>query len=136
MNPTELSDRLWTFAARIGKVVDALPNSRVGRHVAGQLVRCGTAAGPNYDEGCVGESRADFIHKIKIALKELVETRGWLKYIVIAKLLPIKKVQLIQVECEELCKILTSSVVTAKQNASAPEAVPISNRQSSIINRQ
>jgi four helix bundle protein len=104
--------------------------------VAGQLVRCGTAAGPNYDEGCVGESRADFIHKIKIALKELVETRGWLKYIIIARLLPAKKVQLIRDECDELCKILTSLVVTAKQNASNAESLPISNRQSSIINRQ
>src|ERR1043165_3159102 len=102
MNPAELSDRLWTFAARVGKVVDALPDSRLGRHVAGQLVRCGTASGPNYDEGCVGESRADFIHKIKIALKELVETKGWLKFIIISKLLPAKKVQLVRDECEEL----------------------------------
>ena len=131
MTPPELSDRLWTFAARIGKVVDALPDSRVGRHVAGQLVRCGTAPGPNYDEGCVGESRADFVHKIKIALKELVETRGWLKFITIAKLLPESKVQLVREECNELCKILTSSVVTAKQNAGL-----IKNRQSSIVNRQ
>src|SRR5688572_6480888 len=131
MTPPELSDRLWTFAARIGKVVDALPDSRVGRHVAGQLVRCGTAPGPNYDEGCVGESRADFVHKIKIALKELVETRGWLKFIIIAKLLPATKIQLLRDECNELCKILTSSIVTAKQNARS-----IQNRQSSIVNRQ
>jgi four helix bundle protein len=135
MNSSELSDRLWTFAARIGNVVDALPDTRLGRHVAGQLVRCGTASGPNYDEGCVGESRADFIHKIKIALKELVETKGWLKFIIIAKLLPPGKVQLLRDECEELRKILTSSIVTAKQNASKPPS-SISNRQSSIVNRQ
>src|SRR6476469_752671 len=92
MNPNELSDRLWKFAARVGKVVDALPDTRQGRHVARQLIRCGTAAGPNYDEGRVGESRADFIHKLKIALKELVETTGWLKFIVIAQLLPAKKI--------------------------------------------
>jgi four helix bundle protein len=134
MNPTELSDRLWTFAARVGKVVDALPDTRMGRHVAGQLVRCGTASGPNYDEGCVGESRADFIHKIKIALKELVETKGWLKFIIISKLLPATKVQLLRDECEELRKILTSSIVTAKQNA--PKSISITNRQSSIVNRQ
>src|ERR1043165_597844 len=63
MNPSELSDRLWQFAARVGKVVDALPETRLGRHVAGQLVRSGTAAAPNYDERRVGESRADFVHK-------------------------------------------------------------------------
>ena len=135
MTPNELSDRLWTFAARIGKVVDALPDTRLGRHVAGQLVRCGTASGPNYDEGSVGESRADFIHKIKIALKELVETRGWLKFITIARLLPAKKIQPLRDECEELKKILTSSVVTAKQNAS-PARSSISNRQSTIVNHQ
>jgi four helix bundle protein len=92
MNSDELSDRLWRFAARIGKVVDALPDSRMGRHVAGQLVRCGTAAGPNYDEGCAAESRADFAHKLSIALKELKETRGWLRFIPIAELLPEKRI--------------------------------------------
>jgi len=50
MTPQELSDRLWQFAARIAKVVDALPDTRVGRHVAGQIVRSGIAAAPNYDE--------------------------------------------------------------------------------------
>jgi four helix bundle protein len=79
MTPHELSDRLWKFAARVAKVVDALPETRTGRHVAGQLIRCGTAPGPNYDEGRVAESRADFAHKVNIALKELVETEGWLK---------------------------------------------------------
>jgi four helix bundle protein len=117
MNPPELSDRLWEFAARVGKVVDALPDTRVGRHVAGQLVRSGTSAPPNYDEGRVGESRADFVHKINISLKELVETRGWLKYIIIAELLPSKRIQLLKDECEQLCSILYTSISTAKNNA-------------------
>ena len=73
MTPEELSDRLWRFAARVGKVVDALPETRLGRHVAGQLVRCGTSAPPNYDEASCAESRRDFIHKLKIALKEQKE---------------------------------------------------------------
>ena len=60
MTAIELSDRLWRFAARVAKVVDALPDTRTGRHVAGQLIRCGTAAGPNYDEGRVAESRPGF----------------------------------------------------------------------------
>ena len=79
-----LISRLWNFAARVGKVVDAIPETRLGRHVAGQLIRCGRSATPNYDEGRVGESRADFVHKINVALKELVETSGWLKFLVIA----------------------------------------------------
>jgi four helix bundle protein len=137
MNPAELSDRLWQFAARVGKVVDALPNTRLGRHVAGQLVRSGTAAGPNYDEGRVGESRADFVHKITIALKELNETNGWLKFIATAKLLPEHKVAALRDECEQLCKILASSALTAKKNDGRRGVrAQIANHQSSIINHQ
>ena len=60
MTPDELSERLLDFAARIGKLVDALPDTRLGRHIAGQLVRCGTSPAPNYEEACAAESRADF----------------------------------------------------------------------------
>ena len=115
MLPEELSDRLWRLAARIGKVVDALPDTRLGRHVAGQLVRCGTAAPPNYDEGRVGESRADFVHKVNVALKELVETQGWLRFIVMAQLLSAGRVAALLDECEQLCRILGKSVRTAKE---------------------
>jgi four helix bundle protein len=114
MKPIELSERLWKFAARIAKVVDALPETRSGRHVAGQLIRCGTAGPPNYDEGRVAESRADFAHKINVALKELVETEGWLKFIEIAGLLPSQQLREIQNECSQLCKILTAAVATTK----------------------
>ena len=114
MNSEELSGRLWKFAARVGKVVDALPDTRLGRHVAGQLVRCGTAASPNYDEGCAAESRADFAHKLSIALKEVKETRGWLRFIVIAALLAVKRITGLLDECEQLIKITGKSVATAK----------------------
>jgi four helix bundle protein len=115
MTPEELSDRLWRFAARVAKVVDALPETRSGRHVAGQLIRCGTAAPPNYDEGRVAESRNDFAHKVNIALKELVETEGWLKFIVIANLLPQRKLGSLRDECAQLCRIMNSSVATTKR---------------------
>src|SRR5690242_13027203 len=92
MTPEELSQRLWKFAARVGKVVDALPDTRLGRHVAGQLVRSGTAAASNYDEGCAAESRRDFIHKLGIALKEQKETCGWLNFTIIAELMRPKRV--------------------------------------------
>ena len=52
MNPEELSRRLLDFAVRIGRVADALPRTSLGRHIAGQLVRCGTSPAPNYEEGC------------------------------------------------------------------------------------
>src|ERR1043165_3638861 len=112
MKPEDLSDRLWNFAARIGKAVSALPDTRVGRHVAGQLVRCGTSAAPNYDEGCAAESKADFIHKINIALKELRESRGWLRFIIKANLLPAARVLNLLDECEQLGRILGKTIVT------------------------
>ncbi len=66
MTKEELADRLLNFAVRIGKVVDALADTRLGRHVAGQLIRCGTSPAPNYDEACAAESPRDFVHKLSI----------------------------------------------------------------------
>jgi four helix bundle protein len=78
----DLADRLMEFAARVGRVVDALPASRLGRHVAGQLIRSGTSPAPNYVEACAAESRKDFIHKLGIRLKELSESRCWIQLII------------------------------------------------------
>src|ERR1700687_2110011 len=84
----DLSERVLDFAARIGKVVDKLLETRLGRHVAGQLVRCGTSPAPNYAEACGAESRKDFVHKLSICLKELRESHCWLSLIIKAELLP------------------------------------------------
>jgi four helix bundle protein len=69
MTPDELSERLLEFAVRIGKVVDALPDTRLGRHIAGQLVRCGTSAPPNYEEGRATASRPDFCPQVDYLLE-------------------------------------------------------------------
>src|SRR5688572_29480902 len=114
MKPTDLSDRIWKFASSVAHVVDALPDTRTGRHVAGQLIRSGTAAGPNYDEGRVAESRADFSHKVNVALKELVETEGWLKFVRIHGLLSQERLAQVEDECSQLCRISTATVATAK----------------------
>ena len=116
MTPDELSERLLDFAARIGKVVDALPDTRLGRHIAGQLVRCGTSPAPNYDEACAAESRADFVHKLLVCLKELRESRCWIRLIIKAELLPEHRMAELLDECCQLCNILGQSVVTAKAN--------------------
>jgi four helix bundle protein len=115
MNPDDLAERLLDFAARIGKAVDALPGTRLGRHIAGQLVRCGTSPGPNYEEGRAAESRADFVHKLSIALKELRESRYWLRLIVKAGLLSERKMSKLLDEAIQLCRILGKSIATAKQ---------------------
>ncbi len=70
----DLENRLIEFGATLCRIADNLPQSRVGIHVAGQLVRCGTAPAPNYGEAQGAESRKDFVHKLKICLKELRES--------------------------------------------------------------
>jgi four helix bundle protein len=114
MKAEEFSERLWEFAVGVARVVDALPDTRVGRHVAGQLVRCGTAPAPNYDEACSGESKADFAHKIGIATKEMRETRGWLRFVVKLEMQPPTNMNPLIDESEELLKMLVSSFRTAK----------------------
>ncbi len=114
--PEELEDRLLDFAARVGKVVDALPDTRLGRHIAGQLVRSGTSPAPNYAEACAAESKRDFIHKLGIALKELRESRTWIKLILKADLLQEPRMSPLLDETQQLCNIVGKSIVTAKAN--------------------
>jgi four helix bundle protein len=82
----DLEDRLIEFAVRIIRLAEALPKTRVGNHVGGQIIRSGTSPAPNYGEAQSAESRPDFIHKIKVCLKELRETRVWLPMIAKANL--------------------------------------------------
>jgi four helix bundle protein len=112
----DLEERLLSFAARVGKVVDALPDTRLGRHIAGQLVRSGTSPAPNYAEACAAESKKDFIHKLGIALKERRETRIWLRLIVNTELLPLPRLTEVIDECEQLNNIVARSLITAKSN--------------------
>jgi four helix bundle protein len=112
----DLEDRMLDFAARVGKVVDVLPDTRLGRHIAGQLVRSGTSPAPNYAEACAAESKRDFIHKLGIALKELRESRTWIKLIIKAELLPPARISPLLDEVEQLCNIVGKSIVTAKTN--------------------
>lgn len=77
----ELTERLLDFAAQIIKLIDLLPKTTVGKYVSGQILRSGTSPGSNYEEACGAESKADFIHKLGIVLKELKESRFWLRLI-------------------------------------------------------
>ena len=114
----ELLDRMVAFAARVGKAVDSLPDTRLGRHIAGQLVRCGTSPAPNYAEACGSESRRDFIHKMGICEKELRETQCWLKVIVNAELLADSRLSSLLAESDELIAIVVASIRTAKNRKS------------------
>ena len=112
----DLEERLIDFAIRIIRIAESLPKTKVGNHIAGQLIRCGTSPAPNYGEAQSAESRADFIHKMKVCLKELRETKIWLLMIIRAKLVkPASKLEPLINENDELISIFVSSIKTAKQ---------------------
>lgn len=109
----ELENRLVDFAVRVINVVEALPESRAGRHIASQLVRSGTAPAALYGEAQAAESRNDFIHKMKLCLKELRETGIWLKMVERKPLCPPDRLGPISSECSELIAIFVSSIKKA-----------------------
>lgn len=110
----ELEDRLIEFAVRIIKLTTRLPKTPAGKHIAGQILRCGTSPAPNYGESRGAESRADFVHKIRIVLKELNETSIWLRIIERSELLRAELLLELTLENSELCKIFASSLKTAR----------------------
>lgn len=112
----DLEDRLVDFAARCIKVSVALPKDFAGQHLAGQLCRSGTSPALNYGEAQGAESRRDFIHKMKICLKELRESLVCLKIIVKAELLSPEKVNALSKEADELISIFVTSIKTTKRN--------------------
>ena len=112
----DLEERLIDFAVDIIRIAESLPKSKVANHIAGQLIRCGTSPAPNYGEAQSAESRADFIHKMKVCLKELRETRVWLLMIVRAKLIKtVSKLDALIQESNELISIFVTSIRTAKK---------------------
>ncbi|HEX9046690.1 MAG TPA: four helix bundle protein [Verrucomicrobiae bacterium] len=114
----DLEERLLEFASAIIDLSEKLPESRAGNHVAGQVLRSGTAPYPYHGEAEDAESRDDFIHKLKISLKELHETRRWTRLIK-RKGWAKDETTLIFVlgEVDELIRIFYSSIQTAKRNA-------------------
>lgn len=114
-NKYDLEDRLLEYSARIIKVVECLPSTLTGGHIAKQLIRSGTSAYPNHGEAQAAESRKDFIHKMRISLKELRETQRWLKLVRHIKLIekPNRLDEIID-ETEQLIKIFVTSIKTAR----------------------
>jgi four helix bundle protein len=116
-NEYDLEERLIDFAVRIIKTAESLPKTKVGNHISGQLMRSGTSPAPNYGEAQGAESRADFVHKMKISLKELRETKVWLRMIVRADVIkPALKLEPLLDENDQLISIFVSSLKTAEQN--------------------
>ncbi len=114
----DLEERLLAFAAAVIDLSEKLPNTRSGNHIAGQILRSGTSPYSNHGEAESAESREDFIHKLKVCLKELRETRRW------ARLIQRKHwaqndstLLFVLSESDELIRIFMSSIKTAQKNA-------------------
>lgn len=118
MNRKELEDRLIRYAVLIIQITESMPNTKASNHLAGQLLRSGTSPALNYGEAVSGESRRDFLHKIRIVLKELRESLMCLRIIRAAGLH--SDASLIQIalnETNELVSIFVKSAETAQKNA-------------------
>ena len=109
-----LQRRLVSFAVKIRELVGHLPKTSAGRHVSGQILRSGTSPAPNYGEARGAESRADFIHKLRIAVKELNETGIWLLIILEARMPPTALAENLIKQDRELACILGASIRTAQ----------------------
>lgn len=112
----DIQDRLVNFAVEIIKQSSQLPDTPAGRHIANQLLRCGTSPAPNYGEARGAESKNDFIHKLKLVLKELNESNVWLEILRRSELVSVSAIKQTHSECVELCKIVNSSIQTVKRN--------------------
>jgi len=111
----DLEDRLIEFAVGIIRMAESLPKTEVGKHIAGQILRSGTSPAPNYGEAQGAESRSDFIHKMRVCLKELRETKVWLRMIERAVLIDSTKLHPLLRESDELVAIFTTSIKTARE---------------------
>jgi four helix bundle protein len=124
----DLEERLLEFASAVIDITEKLPNTRAGNHIAGQLLRSGTSPYGYHDEARAPESADDFIHKMKICLKELRETRRWARLVDRKSWLPDdQQLKFLLGESEELIRIFKASVQTAERNRLAkkkPSSTP------------
>jgi len=112
----DLEERLLNYSVEIIKLIEHLPSGRSSNHIAGQLLRSGTSPYPNHGEAQAAESSKDFIHKLRISLKELRESKRWLKLIQRLQLIkPEEQIDNLFIETEELIKIFVTSIKTASK---------------------
>jgi four helix bundle protein len=110
----KLEERLIVFAVRIVRLSASLPRTTAGKHIAGQILRSGTSPAPNYGEARRAESHADFVHKVRIVLKELNETAIWLRIIERGGIVQPELLADIIQENKDLCRIFSASLKTAR----------------------
>jgi four helix bundle protein len=111
---SDLKQRTKTFALRIIKLYSALPRRGDAKVLGNQILRSGTSVGAHYREACRAKSNADFISKVEGALQELDETAYWLELLGEAQILPMKRLQALHDEAEELIAILVTIATKVK----------------------
>lgn len=116
MKENILIEKSIIFAARIVKLHDFLIKNKKGLTIAKQIIRSGTSIGANINEANYGQSPADFISKMHIALKETAETEYWIKLLFMSEYIDEKMSESLLEDCLEIKRILISSINTAKSN--------------------
>ncbi len=114
MHEKLLDDRLLDFASNVLTLMEKMPKSLPGRRLSDQLIRSGTSIGANYEEATGAESRADFLHKMRIAFKEARETCYWLRLIERSRMLAPDVIELVLKESLEIRAMLGKSITTTK----------------------
>jgi len=110
-----LKARTKQFAHRCVKLTEALPNTYLGNHIRGQLIRCATSVASNYRAACIAQSKAGFVSKLSIVLEEADESYFWLEFIIDEQLLKRERVEPLLKEADELTAIFVSSRKKARE---------------------
>jgi len=113
--PYDIGERTFLFGVRVVRLVGQLPRTVAGYAIGRQVVRAGTSVGANVEEADAAESKRAFIHKMAIARKEAKETRFWLRIILKTPLLDIPEAHALLQESDELIRILSAIIITAKK---------------------
>ena len=116
MKENILIDKSIVFASRIVKLHQYLIKTKKETIISKQIVRSGTSIGANVNEANYGQSKADFISKMSIALKETAETEYWLRLLILSEYITEKEGESLLNDCLEIKRILVSSLNTAKEN--------------------
>ncbi len=117
MNQIELKERTKTFALRVIRLVEALPNGRLCDTIARQILRAGTSVGANYRAACRARSNADFVSKMGIVEEELDECLYWMELLAETKTVETARLKNLEKEANELLSIVVSSIKTARLNS-------------------
>jgi four helix bundle protein len=130
MDEAELKDRTKQFALRCMKLADSLPHNYTGRTIAGQLARCGSSVGSNYRAACRSRSRAEFVAKLGVVEEEADESAFWMELIVASGMKPLRVIESLRSEADELTRIIAASIKTARWTKTSNPKSAIQNRKS------